>query len=67
MTRRPTIPVEVGQVRLDPDPRQKGARTVTVLETNWFRTYVKSSAGIRTHILTSKIAKWPLVEPTPET
>lgn len=67
MTRRPTIPVEVGQVRRDPDPRQKGARTVTVQVVDGRFTYILSSAGANTRILTDTLAKWPIVTPTPET
>lgn len=68
MTRRlPIIPVEPGQVRRDPDPRQKGARTVVVQIVDGRFTYILSSAGANTRILTDALAKWPLVEPTPET
>ena len=70
MTRRapkPVIPVEVGQVRRDPDPRLKGASTVTVQVVDGRFSYIKSSAGVTTLILTDTLAKWPLVEPTPET
>lgn len=66
MTRRKlTIPVEAGQVRLDPDPRQKGTRTVTVERIDGRYAYGLSSAGIKTRILTDALAKWPLVQPTP--
>jgi hypothetical protein len=68
MTRRlPIYPVEPGQVRRDPDPRRKGARTVTVQVVGGRFTYIKSSAGANTRILTDALAKWPLVDPTPET
>ena len=66
MTRLPIIPVEVGQVRRDPDPRRKGARTVVVQIVDGRFTYIKSSAGVTTRILTDALAKWPLVT-TPET
>ena len=67
MTRRlPIIPVEPGQVRRDPDPRRKGARTVTVQVVDGMLTCIKSSAGANTRILTDALAKWPIVEP-PET
>jgi len=66
VTRRlPIIPVEVGQVRRDPDPRFKGARTVAVQIVDGRFTYIFSSAGANTRILTDALAKWPLV--TPET
>ena len=68
MTRRlPIIPVEPGQVRRDPDPRRKGARTVTVQIVDGQCTYILSSAGANTRILTDVLAKWPIVEPAPET
>ena len=62
---KPVIPVEPGQVRRDPDPRRKGARTVTVQVVDGRYAYILSSAGVTTRILTDAIAKWPLV--TPET
>ena len=62
---KPIIPVEVGQVRRDPDPRRKGARTVTVQVVGALHAYILSSAGANTRILTDALAKWPLV--TPET
>jgi hypothetical protein len=62
---KPIIPVEVGQVRRDPDPRRKGARTVTVQVVGARHAYILSSAGANTRILTDALAKWPLV--TPET
>lgn len=65
MTRRlPTTPVEPGQVRRDPDPRQKGARTVTVQIVDGRFTYIKSSAGVTTRIITDALAKWPIVTPS---
>ena len=70
MTRRlPIIPVEVGQVRRDPDPRHLSTgrpRTVTVQVVDRRFTYILSSAGANTRILTDALAKWPLVT-TPET
>ena len=66
MTRRlPIIPVEVGQVRRDPDPRLKGACTVTVQVVGGRHVSVITNAGRYTRILTDALAKWPLV--TPET
>ena len=66
MTRRlPITPVEPGQVRRDPDPRHKGALTVAVQVVDGRFTYILSSAGVTTRILTDALAKWPLV--TPET
>lgn len=62
---KPIIPVEPGQVRRDPDPRRKGARTVAVQIVDGRFTYILSSAGANTRILTDALAKWPLV--TPET
>ena len=68
MTRRlPIIPVEVGQVRRDPDPRHKGARTVTVQVVEQRYTEVISSAGRLSRILTDALAKWPLVNPSETT
>jgi hypothetical protein len=68
MTRRlPIIPVEVGQVRPDPDPRLKGDRTVAVQVVDGRFTYILSSAGANTRILTDAIAKWPLVNPSETT
>ena len=65
MTRRlPIIPVEPGQVRRDPDPRRKGARTVTVQVVGARHVYILSSAGANTRILTDALAKWPLVNPS---
>lgn len=64
MTRLPIIPVEPGQVRRDPDPRRKGARTVTVQIVDGRFTYIKSSAGVTTRILTDALAKWPIVTPS---
>lgn len=65
MTRRlPIIPVEPGQVRRDPDPRRKGARTVAVQVVDGRFTYIKSSAGVTTRILTDALAKWPIVTPS---
>lgn len=65
MTRRlPIIPVEVGQVRRDPDPRHKGARTVTVQVIDGRYAYILSSAGANTRILTDVLAKWPIVTPS---
>ena len=68
MTRRlPITPVEPGQVRRDPDPRRERARTVVVQIVDGRFTYILSNAGANTRILTDTIAKWPIVEPTPET
>jgi hypothetical protein len=65
MTRRlPIIPVEVGQVRRDPDPRLKGARTVTVQVVGGRHVSVITNAGRYTRILTDALAKWPIVEPS---
>ena len=65
MTRRkPIIPVEVGQVRRDPDPRLKGARTVTVQVVDGRFTYILSSAGANTRILTDTLGKYPLITPS---
>ena len=66
MTHRlPIIPVEVGQVRRDPDPRHKGARTVTVKVVDGRYVDTITNAGRYTRILTDALAKWPIV--TPET
>ena len=62
--RLPVIPVEVGQVRRDPDPRRKGARTVAVQIVDGRYVYILSSAGANTRILTDAIAKWPIVTPS---
>lgn len=67
----PLIPVEVGQVRLDPDPRTEGKRTVTIERVNRQLAYVLSSAGRRSRIALYRLGYWPLVtaatttEPTP--
>lgn len=67
----PLIPVEVGQVRLDPDPRTEGKRTVTIERVNRRIACVFSSAGRRTKIALYRLEYWPLVtaatttEPTP--
>jgi hypothetical protein len=62
MTRNPLpIPVEPGQVRRDPDPRHKGARTVTVQVVGGRHVSVITHAGRHTRILTDALAKWPLV------
>ena len=58
-------PIAIGQVRADPDPRAKG-RTITVLIGEERYTYGRSSAGRSTRILTTTIAKWPIVEPSTE-
>ena len=63
--RLPIIPVEPGQVRRDPDPRRKGTRTVTVQVVDGRFSYIVSSAGANTRILTDALVKWPIV--TPET
>jgi len=61
---KPIIPVEPGQVRRDPDPRRKGARTVTVQVIDGRYAYILSSAGANTRILTDVLAKWPIVTPS---
>lgn len=68
----PSIPVEVGQVRLDPDLRTEGKRTVTVERINGTRiACVVSNTGRRTKIALYRLEYWPLVtadttkEPTP--
>jgi hypothetical protein len=68
MTRRPPTPVEPGQVRRDPDPRHNHTpgRTITILIAEERYTYGKTSAGRATRILTTAIARWPIVEPPTE-
>ena len=57
----PLIPVEVGQVRLDPDPRSKGERTVTVERIVGRLARAVSSAGRHTSIALHRLEHWPLV------
>ena len=57
----PRIPVEVGQVRLDPDPRTEGKRRVYVEKVDGRVAYVFSSAGRRSRIALYRLDYWPLV------
>ena len=61
----PLIPVEVGQVRLDPDPRTEGKRRVYVEKVDGRVAYVFSSAGRHTSIALHRLEHWPLVTPEP--
>jgi hypothetical protein len=56
-------PIEVGQVRADPDPRHKG-RTVTVIAVNVFDATVKSNHGRTSRIYRERFELWPVVIPT---
>ena len=57
----PLIPVEVGQVRIDPDPRTEGKRTVTVERVNGPMCYAVTNKGRRTRIGAYDLSRWPLV------
>jgi hypothetical protein len=60
-------PLDIGQVRADPDPRAKG-RTVTILSLDGVRyAEVHSNRGKMSRILATTLERWPLVsaEPTP--
>lgn len=61
------IPVEVGQVRLDPDPRTEGKRTVTVERVNRRIACVVSNTGRSTKIALYRLEYWPLATPTTPT
>ena len=60
-----TIPVEVGQVRLDPDPRNEGKRTVTVERVNGRIARAVGNTGRHTTIALYRLERWTLVTPTP--
>lgn len=60
----PLIPVEAGQVRLDPDPRTDGKRTVTVERVAGRIARCVSNTGRRTSIALYRLEFWPLVTTT---
>jgi hypothetical protein len=58
-------PIEVGQVRADPDPRHKG-RTVTVLSFDSVSATVKSNRGRTSYIYCHRLELWPLITTDPK-
>ena len=61
-------PIEVGQVRADPDPRHKG-RVITVIALDSVSATVKSNRGRTSTIFCRALELWPVIptqqEPKP--
>ncbi len=53
-------PIEVGQVRADPDPRHKG-RVITVIALDSVSATVKSNRGRTSTIFCRALELWPVV------
>lgn len=63
MSKTTATPVEVGQVRLDPDPRTEGKRAVRVERVDGALCCVVNAIGRHSRIATKALARWPVVTP----
>ena len=61
MSPTPAIPVEVGQIRLNPDQHIASKRTVTIKRIDGAICYVRTNNGRPTQISAHDLSFWPIV------